>query len=125
MLINSFDPELVGNIITSLNRGKAAGIDGITAKHLQKCHPIVSTLLVKLYNLMMNCHYVPVSFGLSYTVPIPKVKECQSKAMTCDDFRGIAISPILSKVFEHCILHRYKRFFLTEDNQFGFKRHRL
>ena len=49
-------------------------------------------------------------------------KECYSKPLTCDDFRGIAISPIISKVFEHCILDRFGSFFDTADNQFGFKR---
>jgi len=44
----------------------------------------------------------------SYTVPIPKLKDC--KSMSCDDFRGITISPILSKVFEYCLLDRYGNF---------------
>ena len=42
--------------------------------------------------------------------------------MTCDDFRGIAINSILSKVFEHCILDKFKSFLSTNDNQFGFKK---
>ena len=112
----------MGNIISGLGRGKAAGLDNLTAEHLHNSHPIISTLLAKLYNLMMLCHYVPTGFGLSYTVPIPKVKDCHSKALTCDDFRGIAISPILSKVFEHCILDKFKYFLSTDDNQFGFKK---
>jgi len=29
--------------------------------------------------------------------------ECFSKSLVCDDFRGIAISQILSKVFEYCM----------------------
>ena len=67
---SSFDAEKVGNIIFSLSRGKAAGLDCITAEHLQNCHPIISTLLAKLFNLMMRYNYVPRGFGLSYTVPI-------------------------------------------------------
>jgi len=57
-------------------------------------------------------------------VPIPKPKECCSKPLICDDFRGIAISPIISKVFEHCILRlaRFGSFFDTADNQFGCKK---
>ena len=42
--------------------------------------------------------------------------------MTCDDFRGIAISSILSKVFEHCIIDMFNNFLSTNDNQFGFKK---
>jgi hypothetical protein len=33
------------------------------------------------------------------------------KPLTVDDFRGISISPVISKVFEKCILDRYQRFF--------------
>jgi len=58
----------------------------------------------------------------SYIVPIPKPKEHFSKSLTCEDFRGVAISPILSKVFEYCILNRFGEFLSTSDNQFGFKK---
>ena len=118
---NTCDAELVGNIIYALSRGKAADLDNVTAKHLLNSHPIISTLLANLYDFTFLCHYVPTSFDLSYTLPIPKVKDCRSKALNCDDFRGIAISPILSEVFEHCVLDRFKYFLSSDDNQFGFK----
>jgi len=40
--------------------------------------------------------------------------------MLCDDFRGIAISPIMSKVFEHCLLKQLQLCVAATDNQFGF-----
>ena len=45
-----------------------------------------------------------------------------SKTITVDDFRGISISPIISKVVEHCVLERYCDYLNTNDNQFGFKK---
>ena len=42
--------------------------------------------------------------------------------MSCDDFRGIAISPILSKVFEHCLLKQLQALIGSNDNHFGFKK---
>jgi hypothetical protein len=66
-------------------------------------------------------HTVWVLYEL-YTVPLPKVKNCRIAAMTCDDFRGIATSSILSKVFEHCILDRFRDYFYTNDNQIGFRK---
>jgi len=71
---------------------------------------------------MLLCSYVPQGFRYSYIVPIPKLRDSYSKALTCDEFRGIAISPILSKTFEHYILDRFQSFFRTSDNQFGFKK---
>jgi len=38
------------------------------------------------------------------------------------DFRAIAISPILSKVFEYCFLDRFSSYLETSHNQFGFKK---
>jgi len=42
--------------------------------------------------------------------------------LSCDDFRGIAIGPIISKVFAHCILDRFQTLFLSCDSQFGLKK---
>src|SRR5664279_1968470 len=104
-----------------MSRGKAAGLDGLTTEHLQHCHQLLPCVLAKLFNLIMDYSYTPKGFCMSYTVPIPKDKSC-GKSLTTNDFRGISISPILSKVFEHSILDRYKSYFCIADNQFGFKK---
>jgi hypothetical protein len=117
-----FDAELVESVIVKLNRGKAAGLDGLTAEHLQYCHASLPCILAKLFNMMMRCGHVPASFGQSYTVPIPKGNNAYSKSMNVADFRGISISCVVSKVMEHCIFDRYQSFFATNDNQFGFKK---
>jgi len=46
----------------------------------------------------------------------------RNKAMTCNDFRAIAISPILCKVFEYCLLDKFSNMLKTSDTQFGFKK---
>jgi hypothetical protein len=103
--------------------GKAAGLDELTAEHLQYAHPILPCLIAKLFNLVIHYEYVPTAFGVSYTVPLLKGSNASfNKAVTVDDFRGISISPVLSKIFEHCILSRYKDYFITADNQVGFKK---
>jgi len=50
----------------SLKRSKAAGLDNITAEHLQHSHPVLKILLAKLINLMFA--FVPQSYGYSYIV---------------------------------------------------------
>ena len=66
---------------------------------------------------------VPEKFVLSYTIPLLKGNGVRmSKSLTVHDFRGISISPAISKIFENCILRKYKNFFITSDNQFGFKK---
>jgi len=65
-----------------------------------------------------------LAFGCSYTVPQSKLQDTRTKAVTTDDFRGIAISPIISKTFEHCVLKKFGDFFHTHENQYGFKKGR-
>jgi len=103
---NKIDVELVENVITELERGKAAGLDSLTAEHLQHSHPILLIILAKLFDLMLTAGCIPIGFGCSYTVPLIKV-DSHTKALTANDFRGISISPVISKVFEHCVLHRF------------------
>lgn len=118
----TFTTEAVSKIIDSLSKGKAAGLDGITAEHVMYCCPILSCILAKLFNLMLQFCYVPLNFCLSFTVPLPKAKDVYSKSLTSDDFRGIAISCLLSKIFEHCIVDSFANYFKSSDNQFGFKK---
>jgi len=114
--------ELLGNVIDKLKRGKAAGLDSFLAEHLIYCHPILLCNLAKLFNSMLRCSYLPVEFGLSYTAPLPIVSGYRTKSQSYSDFCDIAISSIISKVFEHCILFRYDCYFRRNANQFGFKR---
>ena len=37
--------ELVSRVIANLKRGKAMDIDGLSAEHLQFCHPILPVIL--------------------------------------------------------------------------------
>jgi len=65
---------------------------------------------------------VHLGFGYSHIVPLPKVKDCTTKSLNCEDFRGTAISPVVSKIFENCLLAKLGDFFSTQNNQFGFKK---
>ena len=55
-------------------------------------------------------------------VPIPKSSVGFSKPLNCENFRGIAISQIISKVFEYCFLNKLGDFLSSKANQFGFKK---
>jgi hypothetical protein len=92
-----FDVELLSNLLANMVNGKAAGLDNLSCEHLKFSHPAVIVILCKLFNLFMSLGHIPASFGLSYTVPIPKYDGC-TRALTVDDFRGISISPLISKL---------------------------
>ena len=105
-----FDAELVGNLLVKMKNGKAAGLDGITSEHLKHSHPSAVVILCKLFNLFIATGHIPISFAASYTVPIPKC-DGRSKSLEVNDFRGISISPVISKLFELCVLERYRDYF--------------
>jgi hypothetical protein len=69
-------------------------LDCLSAEHLLKCHPIIVSILVILFNLIIYFSYVPLDFRPSYTIPLLKVKDYLSKALDCSDFRGIAVSSV-------------------------------
>jgi len=120
---NTFDAELIENSYSSLKRGKAIDLDCLSAEHFQFCHPLLPTVLSKLFNVMISVGHVPPSFCYSYTVPLVKSNYIVfSKSLRVQDFKGISISCVLSKIFEHCILNRFANFLMSSDNQFGFKK---
>ena len=63
---------------------------------------------------------VPTSCGKSYTVPIPKGIVTR-QTLTADNFRGISISPTITKQFDHAVLDRFSRYFATFEYQFRLK----
>ena len=108
-----FDAESIDSMLSSMKKGKASGLDGLIVEHLQHCHPCGPTLLAKFFNLIMQVGKEgPDSFGLSYTIPLLKVKtSCMYKSMSVKDFRGISISPLLSKLFKNVILAKFGSYF--------------
>ena len=46
---------------------------------------------------------VPLAFGSGLIIPIPK-RSTSSRLASIHDFRGITLSPVLSKIFEQCSL---------------------
>jgi hypothetical protein len=69
----------------------------------------------------MCCGYVPDDFGRGIPIPIPKDSNGRG-SLKVEQFRGITLSPIISKVFEHCISLLYHGYFDTSERQFGFKK---
>jgi len=106
-----FDIELVQSVIANMKLGKAAGLDGVTAEHLQYSDASLFVMLSKLFNRIFRNSGVPASCGQSYTVPLLiDNNSVYNKSIIVNDFRGISISPAISKVLEHCILDRYANF---------------
>jgi len=117
-----FNTEQISKLVSSLKSGKAAGLDELSSEHLKFSHPVVICILTELFNLFLDAAHIPATFAASYTVPIPKC-DVHVRGLKLDDFRGISISPVISKLFEMALLEQFADFFVTSDHQFGFKKH--
>jgi hypothetical protein len=101
-----FDTELVSTVLSKLTRGKAAGLDHLSAEHLLYSHPAV---MCRLFSFMLLSGYASVKFG-SHTRFLYPVEDVRTKAVS--GFRGVAVSSVISKILESCKLDRLN-FFLT------------
>ena len=110
----------IEHALESLKNGKAAGIDGIVKEHLCYSHPAIIVYIMFLFNIMTIHSCVPDGFGTGIIVPI--VKNRLGDVTGSSNYRGITLSPLLSKLFEHCILNKYSSYFFSSDLQFGFKK---
>ena len=116
----TFSSELIACSMENLSLGKSGGIDTLTKEDLFYSHPIICSLYSILFNYMLRYSYVPKQFGKGITIPIPKGDNTKG-GHNIDSFRGITLSPVVSKLFEHCILTMFSRYFKSCDSQFGFK----
>ncbi len=117
----SISVDSIDKIIRGLSKGKAAGIDGITVEHIIYSHPIIISILNLFFKLLIDLEHVPPSFKIGIIIPIPK-NDSNSNSDKFSDYRGITISPVISKIFEQCLLENVKCFLTTSDLQLGFKK---
>jgi hypothetical protein len=116
-----FSVESLSRCIMEFKRGRACGLDLISAEHVQNAHPLIVVILSKLFKIILSTAVIPFSFTASYTVPIPKSSSSVGRVLTCADFRGITINTFFSKLFEKGILHDFASYFSSDPRQFGFK----
>ena len=115
------DVESIAKIVAAIKEGKATGVDGLMAEHIKYAHPVLIVILKKLFNIMIDVGYVPSAFGCGLIIPIPK-RSIYSNFASINDFRGITLSPVLSKLFEHCLLQLFQDSLVSSEFQFGFKK---
>lgn len=106
--------EEVLSAIKSLNKGKSADIYNISAEHLAFGADNVVPVLTKLLNKMLHFGIVPDSLKLGVLTPVYKRKGSNLEAK---NYRGITVTPILSKVLESVLRERINTVILEHQNK--------
>ena len=118
---HNFTVEDIDNAIrNNLKTGKAAGSDNIVAEHIIYAHPAIVSHLTKLFNLIILHGYVPNKF--SHCIIVPLIKDRSDDVCKLSNYRGISLSPVISKLFEACLSNRYNKFLTSHNLQYGFKK---
>ena len=106
--------------LLSMKGGKSSDADGISVEHLHNAPLNFLCRISSLFNAMLNHAFVPRQFQLGLMLPL--VKDQQGNRSDIDNYRGITISPIISKVLEHVLKNTYCDYLSTSEYQFGFKK---
>ena len=103
--------------IGKLNNGKAADKRGLTAEHLKQALPHIASPLATMFTAALHQGIQPDSFTTGSLTPVGKKGK---DILDPNNNRGIVISPILAKVYEHIIDLREADDDSTDPLQFGF-----
>ena len=103
-----------------MKQGKCSDDDGLQAEHFQNGPLALMLRLTSLFNYMLKHAFVPQQFRFGTIVPIIKDKNGSSSDIS--NYRGITISPLVSKIFEHVLRNKFITHLETSHYQFGFKR---
>lgn len=111
----------IKKVILSLNNTKAEGFDGIAIKPIKACADEFSLVLQYLINMSFSDGCFPNILKKSIIKPIHK-KGCKS---SIDNYRPIAITSVISKIFETVMCDRLKgfvnKFNILKSEQYGFQ----
>ena len=105
--------------VFSMKQGKSSDDDGIQSEHFQNAPLILFIKLTSLFNFMLAHSYVPSHFRFGTIIPI--IKDKRGNAGDVNNYRGITISAMTSKVFEHVLKSEFSQHLNTSSYQFGCK----
>ena len=99
---------------------KAVGYDGLCAEHVINAHPLLSVLLSLLFRMIVQQGIVPTAFDKEIVIPL--VKNIDGNRTDSSNYRGITLSPVISKLFELVLMDQVQDKLTSSNLQFGFKK---
>ncbi|CAC5412011.1 unnamed protein product [Mytilus coruscus] len=107
--------DVVASAIKKLNSRKAADEFGISSEHLKNSPYSVTTFLTNIFGKFLKEQKVPGNLKSGILSPVLKTGK---DASIRDNYRGITVTPIISKLFESSILPGLSNIFLLSTLQF-------
>ena len=105
--------------VFDMKDGKSSDDDGLSAEHFKNGPLILFIKLASLFNSMLAHGFVPQQFRFGTITPI--IKDRFGNSSDVNNYRGITISPIISKIFERILRMLFSDILSSSSYQFGFK----
>ncbi len=97
-------PADVRKTLSRINPRKAAGPDNIPGRVLKDCAAQLTDVLTDIFNTSLSQAVVPTCLKSTTIIPVPK----KSPVSCLNDYRPIALTPIMMKCFERLVMHKIK-----------------
>uniref|UniRef100_A0A9J8B5F0 Reverse transcriptase domain-containing protein n=1 Tax=Cyprinus carpio carpio TaxID=630221 RepID=A0A9J8B5F0_CYPCA len=112
----------VHTALSRINARKAAGPDGIPGRVLRACAEQLAGVFTDIFNLSLTQATVPTCFKSTSIVPVTK----HSSPMCLNNYRPVALTPIIMKCFERLVLAHLKDCLppTLDSHQFTYRRNR-
>ena len=116
------DELQVRKLLSKQNARKASGPDGVSTSTLRCCSEQLAPVLTDIFNESLQQGKVPACFKASIIVPVPK----KAKVTTLNDYRPVALTSVVMKVFERLVMQflRKSTDTFSDPLQFAYKSNR-
>ncbi len=94
----------VRKTLSRINPRKAAGPDNIPGRVLKDCAAQLTDVLTDIVNTSLSQAVVPTCLKSTTIIPVPK----KSPVLCLNDYRPIALTPIMMKCFERLVMQKIK-----------------
>ena len=105
-------------IVKDLPNAKSSGLDGLNGESLNYAHPLLCLLLSIGFTCMFKHCYIPLC--MINSVIIPLIRNICGDQNDNNNYRPIALSSIISKVFEHIIAERLEIIYMDKQQSIWF-----
>ena len=111
----------VSEKINALKPGKSTGFSGVTNQMFRFANacPEISKSIKEIFEIMINHTITPKLFNIALLKPL--VKDPGKSTQETNNLRPVAISDVISNLFESIILDQVRKDYVDDKLQLGFK----
>ncbi len=114
--VMTLSPDSVRRSLSRINARKAPGPDNIPGRVLRDCAVELTDVFTDIFNISLSQAVVPTCFKATTIIPVPK----KSSPSCFNDYRPVALTPIIMKCFERLVMHHIKSVFPPSLDPFQF-----